>query len=295
MIFFFLFLNFSGIIVIMKHFRFIVIFSFLVFQSCVVFQATKVPSNNLKGTLEGDVSKSPKIVFLGDSITHGRVSYDYVESIRKNPKLTNALVVNEGINSRLTVQILEQLDSVIKLQPDYVFIMIGTNDLKATLSKEEYEQYANLWKLKEPVTENSFVQNLTTIVRRIQNETKTKIILFSPPILGEDPNSIPFLRSKRFAELTKEVATKQKVIYKPLHETLTTGLLSNQNLPKTPYVKNTWKMYWTILKYYSTTSTWNDLGEANGYYYLTDAIHLNERGGQVVETMVLETLFSQGI
>ncbi|MCW7463533.1 SGNH/GDSL hydrolase family protein [Leptospira limi] len=279
----------------MKRYQFVSIFTLIVFQSCVVFQATKVPSNNLKGTLEGDVSKSPKIVFLGDSITHGRVSYDYVESIRKNPKLANALVVNEGINSRLTVQILEQLDSVIKLQPDNVFIMIGTNDLKATLSKEEYDQYASLWNLKEPVTEDSFVQNITTIVRRIQSETKAKIILFSPPILGEDPNSIPFLRSKRFAELTKEVATKQKVIYKPLHETLTTGLLSDQNLSKTPYAKNTWNMYWTIFKYYSTTYSWNDLGESNGYYYLTDAIHLNERGGQVVESMVLETLFSKGI
>lgn len=272
---------------------FLLIFLFLiVFQSCVVFQATKVPSNNLKGSLVSAVSKSPKIVFLGDSITHGRVSYDYVESIRKHPKLNDALVVNEGINSRLTVQIIEQLDSVVSLQPDFVFILIGTNDLKATLSKEEYDRYASLWNLKDPASEESFVQNLTKIVTRIKKETKAKLILFSPPILGEDPNSLPFLRSKRFAELTKEVSKKENVLYKPLHETLTSGLSSINFHKKTPYIQNTWSMYWTILKYYSTTYSWNDLGDANGYYYLTDAIHLNERGGQIIEKMILETLIT---
>ncbi|TGL55704.1 SGNH/GDSL hydrolase family protein [Leptospira kemamanensis] len=272
---------------------FLLIFLFLiVFQSCVVFQATKVPSNNLKGSLVSAVSKSPKIVFLGDSITHGRVSYDYVESIRKHPKLNDALVVNEGINSRLTVQIIEQLDSVVSLQPDFVFILIGTNDLKATLSKKEYDRYASLWNLKDPASEESFVQNLTKIVTRIKKETKAKLILFSPPILGEDPNSLPFLRSKRFAELTKEVSKKENVLYKPLHETLTSRLSSINFHKKTPYIQNTWSMYWTILKYYSTTYSWNDLGDANGYYYLTDAIHLNERGGQIIEKMILETLIT---
>lgn len=276
----------------MKRFLILTILFLFSFQSCVVFQATKVPSNNLEKTLAGDSTKSPKIVFLGDSITHGRVSYDYVESIRNHPNLQNALVVNEGINSRLTVQILEQLDSVIRLQPDFVFILIGTNDLKATLSKEEYDRYASLWKLKDPVTEESFIQNLTLILEKIQKNTKAKIIISSPPLLGEDPNSIPFLRAKRFAELTKAVANKQKVIYLPLHETLSKEITSVPNLPKKAYVQNTWSMYWTILKYYSTTYSWNDLGTSNGYYFLTDGIHLNERGGQILEKMILETFLS---
>ncbi|TGM42522.1 SGNH/GDSL hydrolase family protein [Leptospira biflexa] len=276
----------------MKRIPYFLIFLLLTLESCVIFQATKVPSNNTKNTLAGDVSKSPKIVFLGDSITHGRVSYDYVESIRNHPKLQNALVVNEGINSRLTVQILEELDSVIQLKPDYVFLLIGTNDLKATLSQEEYDRYASLWKLKDPVTEDSFVRNLNLIIERIQKNTKAKIIVSSPPVLGEDPKSIPFLRSKRFAELTKDVCAKQKVSYIPLHETLTKELELLPNLPKKAYVQSTWSMYWTILKYYSTTSSWNDLGESNGYYFLTDAIHLNERGGKIFEQMILETLLS---
>lgn len=261
-----------------------------VFESCVIFQATKVPTNNLKAALETKPNKSSNIVFLGDSITHGRVSYDYVASIAKHPFLVDYQVINEGINSRLTVQILEQLDNLKQLNPDIVFLLIGTNDLKATLSEEEYNRYANLWKLKDPVTEESFVRNLTKIIQTIRKETKAKLIVFSPPVLGEDPNSIPFQRSKRFAELTKEVVTKEKAIYKPLHETLAKGLEeSNQSLRK-PYRQSTWGMYWTILKYYSTTASWDDLGDSNGYYYLTDAIHLNERGGKILEAMALEEI-----
>ncbi|TGK79008.1 SGNH/GDSL hydrolase family protein [Leptospira noumeaensis] len=266
------------------------IFSFLIFESCVIFQATKVPPNNLKSSLETNSDKKQKVVFLGDSITHGRVSYDYVGSISKNPSLTNFQIINEGINSRLTVQILEQLENLKKLNPDYVFLLIGTNDLKATLSEEEYNRYANIWKLKEPVTEESFVINLTKIIQSIQKETKAKLIVFSPPVLGEDPNSVPFQRSKRFAELTKQVATKEKTIYKPLHETLSQGLDESKLSSRKPYTQNTWGMYWTILRYYSTTATWDDLGDSNGYYYLTDAIHLNERGGKILEGMALEEI-----
>ncbi|TGL88637.1 SGNH/GDSL hydrolase family protein [Leptospira congkakensis] len=274
----------------MKLFSKIWILCFFVFESCVVFQATKVPANNLKSAVETNSIKTPKVVFLGDSITHGRVSYDYVDSIAKNPNLSNYQIINEGINSRLTVQILEQLENLKKLNPDYVFLLIGTNDLKATLSSEEYDRYASLWKLKEPVTEESFVNNLTKIIQTIQKETKAKLIVFSPPVLGEDPNSVPFQRSKRFAELTKQVTTKEKTIYKPLHETLSKGLEESKLSSRKPYIQSTWAMYWTILKYYSTTASWDDLGDSNGYYYLTDAIHLNARGGKILEAMALEEI-----
>ncbi|PJZ79606.1 SGNH/GDSL hydrolase family protein [Leptospira meyeri] len=274
----------------MKHLKKIWILLFFVFESCVIFQATKVPANNLKAALETKPKKSSKIVFLGDSITHGRVSYDYVASIAKHPSLVDYQVINEGINSRLTVQILEQLENLKQLNPDIVFLLIGTNDLKATLSEEEYNRYANLWKLKDPVTEESFVRNLTKIIQTIRKETKAKLVVFSPPVLGEDPNSIPFQRSKRFAELTKEVVTKEKAIYKPLHETLAKGLEESKQSFRKPYLQSTWGMYWTILRYYSTTASWDDLGDSNGYYYLTDAIHLNERGGKILEAMALEEI-----
>lgn len=274
----------------MKHLAKLWLLLFLLFESCVIFQATKVPANNLKAAVETKSNKSPKIVFLGDSITHGRVSYDYVASIAKHPSLADYQIINEGINSRLTVQILEQLENVKQINPDIVFLLIGTNDLKATLSEEEYNRYANLWKLKDPVTEESFVRNLTKIIQTIQKDNKTKLVVFSPPVLGEDPNSIPFQRSKRFAELTKQVVTKEKAIYKPLHETLSRGLDESKLNVRKPYIQGTWGMYWTILKYYSSTSSWNDLGDSNGYYYLTDAIHLNERGGKILEDMALEEI-----
>ncbi|PJZ84009.1 SGNH/GDSL hydrolase family protein [Leptospira harrisiae] len=277
----------------MKHLAKLWLLSFFVFDSCVIFQATKVPPNNLKAAIEAKSTKTPKIVFFGDSITHGRVSHDYVASIAKHPTFADSQVINEGINSRLTVQILEQLENLKKLNPDFVFLLIGTNDLKATLSEDEYNRYADLWKLKDPVSEESFVSNLTKIIQSIKKDTKAKLVVFSPPVLGEDRNSIPFQRSKRFAELTKQVATKEKVIYKPLHETLSKGLDESNLKIRKPYIQSTWGMYWTILKYYSSTSNWNDLGDSNGYYYLTDAIHLNERGGTILETMILEE-FSSG-
>lgn len=277
----------------MKHISKLWIFIFFIFESCVIFQATKVPSNNLKAAITKTSNKTPKIVFLGDSITHGRVSYDYVGSIAKHPSLNNLLIINEGINSRLTLQIMEQLEDLKELKPDIVFLLIGTNDLKATLSTDEYKRYASLWSLKEPVTEESFSNHLRTIIKTIKTDTNAKLIVFSPPILGEDPNSIPFQRSKRFAELTKNIVIQEKAIYKPLHETLSKGLEEAKLKTRKPYIQNTWDMYWTILRYYSTSASWNEIGDSNGYHYLTDAIHLNERGGKILEGMALEEIISK--
>ncbi|TGK78031.1 SGNH/GDSL hydrolase family protein [Leptospira montravelensis] len=277
----------------MKHLSKLWVLIFFVFESCVIFQATRVPSNNLKATITKTSAKTPKIVFLGDSITHGRVSYDYVDSIAKHPSLNNTLVINEGINGRLTLQIIEQLNDLKELNPDIVFLLIGTNDLMASLSADEYKRYESLWNLKEPVTEESFSNHLRTIIKTIKTDTKAKIIVFSLPVLGEDPNSIPFQKSKRFAELTKNIVNQEKAIYKPLHETLSKGFEETKLKDRKPYIQSTWGMYWAILKYYSTTASWNDIGDSNGYYYLTDAIHLNERGGKILEGMALEEIISK--
>ncbi|MDF3818928.1 SGNH/GDSL hydrolase family protein [Leptospira sp. 96542] len=273
--------------------KIILSFSFIfIFSSCAIYQAKRVPTNNLSNVLKNkDLSKSKQnVLFLGDSITHGRVSYDFVDSLSKNQTLSKYNFINEGINSRLSNQILEQLDNTIALNPEFVFILIGTNDLKATLSENEYNRYKSLWNLTEPVSLESYSNHLTKIIQTIKKNTKAKIVVFSLPLLGEDKNSEPLKRSQLFSNRVKEIANSEKVIYKPLNEMMVQEFDKSGKPNGKTYTQSTANMYLTILKYFSTTYSWNQLGESNGYYLLTDGIHLNERSGMLLESLILSEL-----
>src|SRR5512137_606068 len=78
----------------------IVLFILLAVIGHVYYQATKIPGNNAKAFISSQNDSSKKIVVvMGDSLTHGAVSYDYVGELSNDHELSNFIFVNEGINS----------------------------------------------------------------------------------------------------------------------------------------------------------------------------------------------------
>lgn len=72
---------------------------------------------------QNEVVKKGGISFLGDSITEGYNVYEYFSDL---------LVYNRGISGDTTVGLLNRLDeSVFKLNPSKVVVLIGTNDYQA--------------------------------------------------------------------------------------------------------------------------------------------------------------------
>jgi lysophospholipase L1-like esterase len=68
------------------------------------------------------------IALLGDSITH-MGKWDVL--------LPNLPIRNLGISGERSSHLVERLDAVIALQPDKLFLLIGTNDLGAGLPPDE--------------------------------------------------------------------------------------------------------------------------------------------------------------
>lgn len=72
---------------------------------------------------QNEVVKKGGISFLGDSITEGYNVYEYFSDL---------LVYNRGISGDTTLGLLNRLDeSVFKLNPSKVVVLIGTNDYQA--------------------------------------------------------------------------------------------------------------------------------------------------------------------
>ena len=78
------------------------------------------------------------VACVGDSLTAGQVSVDYVKMLAARDLGRSLRFTNAGVNGDLAFNVLRRLDSVIDLQPDAITVLIGTNDANASLSEKKH-------------------------------------------------------------------------------------------------------------------------------------------------------------
>ena len=69
------------------------------------------------------------VVCVGDSVTEGVSSADWVAMLRERGGAQGVQVVNAGVAGDLAWNVLQRLDSVVRCDPDTVTVMVGTNDV----------------------------------------------------------------------------------------------------------------------------------------------------------------------
>ncbi len=145
----------------------------------VFWQMERRPSNRPVKYLKPIGKKV--VVLAGDSITHGQIGENYVSLLKRRLDQSQFSLVNAGVNSHLAWNLLQRVDEIIACEPDYVTIMIGTNDAYATTSIEEAEGFVKRMKLPQTPDDLWFRENLQEFVTRLQNETSANIALISIP------------------------------------------------------------------------------------------------------------------
>ena len=123
-----------------------------------------------KGRLPNPKAKDKRVVTcVGDSITHGNVSTNYVDMLERWLG-EGYFFYNAGVNSDLTFTVLERLDDVIATQPDFVTLLIGTNDINATVSKASLRSYYQFKKIAPSILPDfeNFQKNYVEIIRRLK-------------------------------------------------------------------------------------------------------------------------------
>lgn len=259
----------------------------------VFYKGNKIPSNNAEAILKTTIDPNKKIVVcFGDSLTHATVSFDYVGFLAKDPDLQNFVFVNEGINSRLVYNLLQVVDDVIALKPHYIFVWIGTNDLKGSLNDKEYQRYNDLWNLPQKPTKEWFEQNYHKLVSILKTKTQAKIVLISLPPLGENIDSLPFKLSMEYSAIIKDIAKKEKLGYIGLNEILTRDLIREGKRDVAPYTTGLWFMYSAILQHYLFGRDWDEISDSRGLTYTPDNIHINGKGGRILAAAIKEILIS---
>src|ERR1700742_3755507 len=122
---------------------------------------------------------------FGASLTSGTVSFNYLELLSARPALAEFEFINHGVNGDLAWNGLQRLKDLEVEDPDFVTIMIGTNDVNATMSERNWIRYKSFNHLPTRPTLEWYEQNLKEIVVRLKKETSAKLALLSLAPIGE--------------------------------------------------------------------------------------------------------------
>eukprot|EP00929_Paragymnodinium_shiwhaense_P008523 TRINITY_DN112482_c0_g1_i1.p1 TRINITY_DN112482_c0_g1~~TRINITY_DN112482_c0_g1_i1.p1 ORF type:complete len:451 (+),score=98.27 TRINITY_DN112482_c0_g1_i1:70-1353(+) len=184
-------------------------------------EETQTPVSFLKSK-DKDTSKNstPPVVCLGDSITRGNLSADWVKSLRGVlPEGMAGSVLNAGVNMETSLNIQRRLDEIIACEPSHVTVLVGTNDMKGTMSPLEGFLYKFFGKLPAPPSLESYEATLVEIRDRLE-AAGAQVALVSPPVLGEDINSMANQRAEKFADCVRRIAESggERCTYLPFFE-----------------------------------------------------------------------------
>ncbi len=223
-------------------------------------------------------------------MTAGTVSFNYLELLGARPSLAEFRFINHGVDGDLAWNGLQRLDKVIADRPDFVSILIGTNDVNATMSERNWLRYKSFNHLPTEPTLAWYESNLTIIVQRLRQETQAHVALISLAVIGEDLEHEANRKVDLYNEAVRRVAAQEKVAYLPLHERMVAYLRENEaeraQLPPRLEYRDGLHNTGNALGLHNTGVSWDEVSRRNGLLLTTDCLHLNSIGAGMIADLI---------
>jgi lysophospholipase L1-like esterase len=236
------------------------------------------------------------IACLGESLTKGEVSYNWIGGLQTHPQNAGIRFINLGVGGDHSYNALKRVPQVIKCRPDKVVILIGAGDIACTMSAAR-DLVFRIWKrLPQKHSIEWCAENIQSIVERLKNETTAKIALCSLPLAGEDPESEINRRAKECSMLIKQISEEERISYIPFYErmyeqvTAFPGRAFNPNF-LFDFISQCRAAFKILLLH---NKDLDKIGQQAGWRFHVDGLHLNTRSGKILENLVQEFLDSPG-
>ena len=234
----------------------------------------------------GEQARLRSVVCLGDSLVRGQVSIDFVEILRERLGDDGFAFFNAGVNGDLAYNVLRRLDGVIARQPDFVIVLVGTNDVNASLTSRMERSY-RVWKrLPEIPSPEWYEANMRQIVTLLKEKTSARIAVTSPPVLGEDLESLANDRIRSHSALLYNLAKQEGITYLPVHERHEDHLRRIGRAAGRPHDANSMLMWTSLFRHYVLRRDLETIASENGFVLTTEGIHLNGPGATIVAEVV---------
>jgi lysophospholipase L1-like esterase len=265
-----------------------ILISFAALAGYLNYRARRMPAINPGNFTAAQLPAQKKnvAVCVGDSITHGAVSCNYVDILSGRDRLRGYTFVNAGINSELAYNAVQRADGIMACNPVVITILIGTNDAAASLSPGNQKRYRQDMDLPRLPDRGWYRENLRLLIQKFKTGTRARIAVFSLPPIGEERESAAYKRAQEYSTIVKEVALSEKITYLPLNERMD-EIIAKRGMKNTPvYNENMYLMYKGIVQHYLLRMSYDEISSSNNFLLITDTLHLNCVGAALMADMV---------
>jgi lysophospholipase L1-like esterase len=235
------------------------------------------------------INKENKPVFIafGDSLTQGNMSANWLDILEA--KLANMQFFNAGMNADLTYTLLNRIDEITSCKPQIISLLVGSNDVMATLSAARMKRYYELGKITEDAYFEGFESNYRKIIEILLSETDAKIMVISLPPITENFSFIGNQKADKYSETIKEIAKEYGLIYIPFREKLRENM-PNNNGQLDDFEDSINLLRKAAIKKNFLGQSWNEIAKSRQAKYLTDNIHLNEDAAEILSNLVAKEI-----
>lgn len=226
-------------------------------------------------------SHSRRVVCLGASIVRGQFSTNFVNLLNQRMHERVFHFVNAGVNGDLAYNVLMRLKIVVDKQPDFIIILVGTNDVIGALVPKMAKWYRRSKKLPQLPTEQWYRDNMLEIVHYLKQNTRAKIALASLPVLGENLMSTFNKTVNTYNGHLKEIAVQEQVGYLPVHERQI-GYLTRTQPAGRDFESDGRLTRGLLIRHYLLRQSFDTISKKYGYVLVTDGIHMNSLGASFI-------------
>ena len=245
-----------------------------------------------------------RVLFLGDSLTEGVDGVSYLrrleDKIAADSRLRGLELINRGCGGDTVQNLARRVRrDVVPAEPDLIIVLIGVNDCTMWLAAKSFplpatvrtRRYFRLEKqLPRAIAPERFRDGLRVLIHALRAHTAARIVLATPPTLGEHPQSRQRTALSRYAREVRQVAFELDCDVIDLFATFTRELRKHSSGQRTSFVE----------KLRARAAGGHDpdtLARLRGYTFTYDGVHLTTRGADLISDVIYDLLaatMSQG-
>jgi lysophospholipase L1-like esterase len=238
------------------------------------------------------MNEKKTVLFLGASITQGKTSSSYVKILKRRLGTKNYKFINHGVAGYESYNVLSKIENAVKSSPDFVILLVGTNDVLSSLDPRLVKLTRKLKKIPHEPSVLHFRNNITNIIQRLKAETDARIAIASLPIVGENLDSLENKTIEEYNTELKSIAGNENVEYLSVFERQKKFLNQKNNGRGKDYLSSQILAYKSLLLHYLCFMSFDKISRRNGYLILTDGIHQNSVGAKYIADEIEEFILS---
>jgi len=230
---------------------------------------------------------------LGSSSTAARGPYDWIADLERRPQNRDFRFSRFAEGGDLAYNGAQRLPKLLGTKPDVVLIMLGGNDVMASMPQQSayYRVIVRLTKhLPRAPSVEWFREVMTSIFARLQSATSAKIGIISLPPWGENLDSGDAYQAelnRRFDEhnaVLRTLADEHRTAYIPFYERFCDLLRASPGRSLRSF--KILPFYRDLFRQLVLQKSNDEIGALNGWKFHRDGIHLNSTSGKLLADLV---------